>query len=66
MPTKCKPMQSHSTPPAIKMPTNLCQILTDFKNSFTSAFCGKSVITTSHHFLTASLHYLMEYKCKKN
>ena len=36
----------------------LFQILTDFKNSFTGTLTGQFAIT-------ASLHYLVKYKCKK-
>jgi len=47
-----------------KVPTDFCpylrQILTDSKNSFSIALCGKFAITT-HHTLTASLHYLVKY-----
>jgi len=45
-------------------------MLTDFQNSFTGRFSGKSAtknrIQISHHTLIMSLHYLVKYLCFKN
>jgi len=48
----------------------LCQILTDFQNSFTVTFCGqlaiKGLLNILPYLNCVATRYLVKYKCKKN
>ena len=48
---------------ALNFCSNLCQLLTDFQNSFTDTLCRQFALmqllyTSSHHTVNAFLHYL--------